>query len=100
MILLTIWKEALNAWNVVSEFLKSFIKKSEAILLKQNKTNNNKNGVFANETQWCLYFITLIYTINRKTKSSVRFTKESKKTASGAGIELRGNDVYKIMRAI
>ena len=28
-----------------SEFLKSFIKKSEAILLKQNKTNNNKNGV-------------------------------------------------------
>ena len=44
-----------------SEFLKSFIKKSEAILLKQNKTNNNKNGVFTNRAMMPL-FITLIYT--------------------------------------
>lgn len=57
-----------------SEFLKSFIKKSEAILLKQNKTNNNKNGVFENRAMMPL-FITLIYTIKQKTKSSVRFTK-------------------------
>lgn len=50
-----------------SEFLKSFIKKPEATLLKQSKTNNNKNGVFTNRAMMPL-FITLIYTKKKKSK--------------------------------
>ena len=50
-----------------SEFLKSFIKKPEATLIKQSKTKNNKNGVFTNRAMMPL-FITLIYTKKKKSK--------------------------------
>lgn len=57
-----------------NQFLDSFTKRSEAMLLKQNKTNNYKIGVFA-KTAMMPLFITLIYTKKLQTKSSVRFRK-------------------------
>lgn len=57
-----------------SEFLKSLIKKSEAILLKQNKTNNNKNGGSLNRAMMPL-FITLIYTIKTEDKEFCKVYK-------------------------